>query len=143
MDLLDFFDVYNVEHLKAYKHLTEKGSWPEGFLPENCILSNVWQYQIAAKLAVTHINYTLSGKDVCVFCNSSDTVRFKEHYTFCSECSAIYTSMIIQKKNCDHITDNTVVVEHEPWYKHIRDSKVYIIDGECSECGNAVVTDGW
>ena len=30
----EFFDPYNVEHLKAYDHLCQTGSWPKGFLPE-------------------------------------------------------------------------------------------------------------
>ena len=62
MDLIEFFDSYNINHLIAYKYLTETGTWPEGFIPDKCILSNVWQYQLAAKMAVAYVNLGVAGK---------------------------------------------------------------------------------
>jgi hypothetical protein len=62
MDLMDFFDIYNVKHLAAYKHLTIHGTWPEGFIPENCELSPIWYYQLAEKMAVAYVELGTSGK---------------------------------------------------------------------------------
>jgi len=62
MDFIDFFDIYNVKHLAAYKYLAENGSWPEGFIPENCDLSPYWMYQIAEKMAVAYVELGVTGK---------------------------------------------------------------------------------
>lgn len=59
MDFMDFFDVYNIEHLKAYKHLSESGTWPKGFIPEDCELSPVWAYQVVEKMAVAYVDKVL------------------------------------------------------------------------------------
>ena len=59
MNFLDFFDVYNIEHLKAYKHLTQNGSWHEGFLPEDCKMSPIWAYQIAEKMSIAYVEKVL------------------------------------------------------------------------------------
>lgn len=37
MKFEDWFDVTNVEHLKACRHLYKHGQWPENFKPENVI----------------------------------------------------------------------------------------------------------
>jgi len=31
MTLSEFFDPYNIEHLKSFKHLEETGTWPNEF----------------------------------------------------------------------------------------------------------------
>ena len=59
MNFVDFFDGYNIKHLKAYKHLTQYGAWPEGFVPEDCELSPTWPYQIAEKMAIAYVEYNL------------------------------------------------------------------------------------
>ena len=46
-------------------------------------------------------------KEKCYFCGNNRTIGFKEHYIFCPNCSAIYTFMIVQRKTCDHISDET------------------------------------
>jgi hypothetical protein len=55
MDFIDFFDIHNIDHLIAYKYLTENGTWPKGFIPENCDLSPTWMFQIAEKMAVAYV----------------------------------------------------------------------------------------
>lgn len=59
MDFMDFFDIYNIEHLKAYKHLSKNGTWPEGFIPENCKMSPIWAYQIAEKMSIVYVDKVL------------------------------------------------------------------------------------
>lgn len=79
----------------------------------------------------------------CVFCNNLSIVLFHEHYIFCTNCSAIYTNMILQNSSCEHINNNSVVVERLPWYKQVIDNVAYIKDGKCSICGKDAVSDGW
>ena len=33
MLIQDWFDITNLDHLRAYKHLMDEGSWPEDFIP--------------------------------------------------------------------------------------------------------------
>ena len=51
--IVEFFDPYNVSHLKAYRHHEKTGFWPEGFVSDemmkNCPL--LWQAELTAKLA--------------------------------------------------------------------------------------------
>jgi hypothetical protein len=50
--IVDFFDPYNVSHLKAYRHLEKTGFWPKGFIPDEIIgLAMAWQVGLVAKLA--------------------------------------------------------------------------------------------
>jgi hypothetical protein len=55
MNLIDWFDVYSVEHLKAYRHLEQKGVWPEGFIPSNIEVSGRWQIALCAKMADAYL----------------------------------------------------------------------------------------
>ena len=97
---------------------------------------------IAATLAQMFKN-----TEKCVFCGSADVVNTHEHWTFCKECTALYTNMILQKSNCEHITKDSPFVERPPWYKNHRDSIPYIKgdteNTRCSVCGANVESDGW
>jgi len=85
----------------------------------------------------------------CYFCGQPKVVRFNEHYTFCPNCAAIYTYLMIQKSNCKHIKDGIPLLIHMRWVK--KDIKPYIYeeqldDGEiqrCSICGKICIADGW
>jgi hypothetical protein len=91
----------------------------------------------------------------CYFCGKDETIVFHEHYTFCSNCSAIYTTTIIQSSGCKHIKGGVPRAIHEPWYKNARERKAYIkervvkhhhgeeIEQYCSICGSICTTDGW
>jgi len=79
----------------------------------------------------------------CKFCLSYDIIVFHEHYTFCKECAVIYTELIVQETNCEHITDNTITVDNECWYKFRRKSIPYIYKDACSVCGKKAIADGW
>ena len=87
-------------------------------------------------------------EETCYFCGQSKVIGFNEHYTFCPECSAIYTFMIIQRKSCEHITDDTPIAERSPWYKEYREkphilSNSYGTGQKCSVCSKHVLADGW
>jgi hypothetical protein len=50
-DLIDWFDIENPDHIKAYIHLQEKGYWPKDFFPENGTLPDHWHMKLQMKLS--------------------------------------------------------------------------------------------
>jgi hypothetical protein len=52
MRIEEWFDIYNPDHLRAYRHLETTGMWPEGFIPENIKFSNIWQSALMRKFVV-------------------------------------------------------------------------------------------
>ena len=58
MTIVEFFDVYNCQHLMAFKSLSKTGVWPKGFLPEHVTeFENLWHYLLLDKMAnawITH-----------------------------------------------------------------------------------------
>lgn len=55
IQFVDFFDVSNVEHLKAYRYLQVKGYLPEGFVPYGIEMGPLWQVLVANKLANAYL----------------------------------------------------------------------------------------
>ena len=92
------------------------------------------------------LKHMLTSDEKCPFCKSEDVVPFKEHYSFCKECTAIYTySAVIT--GCEHINKESTIAERPPWYKKDRDSIAYIIEtgnvAKCSVCGTEIELGGW
>lgn len=56
MNFIEFFDIKDKEHLKAYRHLYETGVWPEGFIPEGTEFDSGWQMAIQSKMATAYVN---------------------------------------------------------------------------------------
>ena len=91
-------------------------------------------------------DFAISDRE-CYFCGKKETIRFHEHYTFCPNCSAIYTTSTIQQSGCKHIKDGIPEAIRAPWYKESR-KKTYIteeVEGVqiCSVCGKECISDGW
>lgn len=51
MNLDQWFDPYNLEHMLAFDYLSETGEWPSGFIPENVKFSKHWLIGIEAKMS--------------------------------------------------------------------------------------------
>lgn len=90
--------------------------------------------------------YGISDTEPCAFCGNEETVCFNEHWSFCPECAAIYTTMWFHK-GCKHIKKTELVVRSEPWYKDVREKVAYTMDNDpkqrCSVCGKRNKLDGW
>lgn len=56
MDFLEWFDIGNPNHIKAYKHLSLTGCWPEFFLPDDIDMPVGWNISLLAKMANAYIN---------------------------------------------------------------------------------------
>lgn len=57
--MLEFFDVRDIKHLKAYRHLQQTGVWPRGFWEEmqrrSVKFETCWEHVIKSKLADAYL----------------------------------------------------------------------------------------
>ena len=51
ISIFDWFDPYDMEHLRAYRTLHERGCWPEDFPPSHVEMTTNWQVAIMSKMA--------------------------------------------------------------------------------------------
>ena len=61
MYIFDWFDVNDMNHLMAYKHLQWTGLWPDGFLPDDVEYIPSWQVAIDHKLALAYVDEKLQN----------------------------------------------------------------------------------
>ncbi len=62
MDIVTYFDPYNTDHLEAYRHLQDVGTWPNGFIPEGIAFNQAWQALIAFKMAALWVKFRLDRR---------------------------------------------------------------------------------
>jgi len=62
MNIVDWFDPSNIEHLKAYKHLQDTGVWPEGFLPEDIEMLPLWSLLLSGKIVDVYLKEKLENE---------------------------------------------------------------------------------
>lgn len=51
MKITEWFDPCVIDHVKAYRHLQNRGCWPQDFIPEGMTFPEGWHIIIAFKLA--------------------------------------------------------------------------------------------
>ena len=61
MDITEWFDTTNKDHLQAYLHLAKCGTWPVGFIPENIKFGCIWQSTLALKMATKYCEQNTSN----------------------------------------------------------------------------------
>ena len=61
MNVAEYFDPYNMEHLLAYRFLKENGKWPEGFIPQEISDQPVWSRDVRIKMTEAWIEQVLAG----------------------------------------------------------------------------------
>ena len=61
MTILQWFDIENMAHLKAYRSLCATGVWPLGFIPKGVEMTPQWQVGLAGKMASKYIQDKLGG----------------------------------------------------------------------------------
>lgn len=64
--ILDWFDITNPEHLRAYRYLEKHGTWPEGFLPsgdEDMAFPAGWQLHLAMVMASAYVDLKIAEAD--------------------------------------------------------------------------------
>ena len=55
INVVEWFDVDNPEHIAAYVYLNHHGSWPEGSIPDNVFFCPQWQLYLQNKLAEAYL----------------------------------------------------------------------------------------
>jgi len=63
VNVVDWFDASNLEHLKAYKYLGENAFWPKGFLPDFVEIGPSWCARITSKIADEFVNRMLNKQE--------------------------------------------------------------------------------
>ena len=51
MNIIDFFNPLDIDHLRAYQHLQKKGSWPLNFIPGDVEFNGQWFTELQTKMA--------------------------------------------------------------------------------------------
>lgn len=59
MNIVDFFDPNNLDHVLAYEHLRKTGIWPDNFIPTGTEFTPQWHVLITAKLADAYVDWKL------------------------------------------------------------------------------------
>ena len=55
MKILDWFDITNIEHLKAWMHLEDVGIWPIDFIPDNVEFDPYWQMVLSSRMSEQYV----------------------------------------------------------------------------------------
>lgn len=66
MSIVDYFNPFNIDHIRAHVHLMKTGSWPASFLHGNTqvIFDAGWQIGIMNKLANVWVDYMIDPSSV-------------------------------------------------------------------------------
>ena len=63
VDIVEYFDPYNMDHIRAFKYLMDNYRWPDLFWTEmmgkNIIISPSWQVRLASKMADEWVKHAL------------------------------------------------------------------------------------
>lgn len=63
MTIVEFFNIYNVEHLLAFRYLEREGVWPTGFLPADVrFYPGAWKQMLESKMSTAWYEHALLGK---------------------------------------------------------------------------------
>jgi len=60
MDFVEWFDVDDLGHIKAYCHLERTGFWPKGFIPDNVVMHPQWALLLQSKMADAWVHHMRS-----------------------------------------------------------------------------------
>lgn len=69
MNISQFFNENNEDHLKAYSYLLKNGTWPKEFISNDIEYNGSWYFDIATKLATKYIEYKLNELDRYCLCD--------------------------------------------------------------------------
>lgn len=58
----EWFDPLNKDHIAAYQHLSDTGTWPPEFLPDDIFFPHSWQILLLNKLADAWVKYMTTEK---------------------------------------------------------------------------------
>lgn len=56
MEINEWFDIENMEHIRAYYFLQKRGVWPRKFTPDNITFNQGWQIVLMHRFASAYID---------------------------------------------------------------------------------------
>lgn len=66
----EWFDVKNIDHLKAYRQLQNTGAWPVGFVPSGAEMEPQWQFLLLSRLADAYLDWRFGHGLFCAECRA-------------------------------------------------------------------------
>ncbi len=60
MQISQWFNPRNINHIRAYDHLMRHGTWPEHFLPEDMMMDPHWRFLIDSSIAQEYVDNMLA-----------------------------------------------------------------------------------
>jgi hypothetical protein len=75
MNISEFFDENNKDHLKAFIYLSKNGTWPKNFITNDIEFNATWAFDIATKLALKYIETQFD--DIDKYCTCDKTIPDK------------------------------------------------------------------
>ena len=55
MKILDWFDIYDIDHLQAWSHLEDTGIWPIDFVPDEVEFTTSWHMILSSKMSSQYV----------------------------------------------------------------------------------------
>jgi hypothetical protein len=62
LNIVEWFDPTNKDHIVAYSHLTHTGKWPENFIPKDIVFPYMWNTFVQSKMVDNWIKHILKGE---------------------------------------------------------------------------------
>jgi hypothetical protein len=75
MNISEFFNENNNDHLKAFVYFLENGVWPKDFITDDISFNATWHFDIAMKLALKYIK--IKFDDIDKHCTCDKTIPSK------------------------------------------------------------------
>ncbi len=60
LNVINWFNPHDLDHLKAFRHLCRTGMWPVGFIPDEVKFPTLWHTSISCKLAELYVDNELA-----------------------------------------------------------------------------------
>jgi hypothetical protein len=63
-NIIEWFDIKNINHIKAYEYLEKTGIWPKDFLPENLEFCTNWNLILMSKMTTEYVKNFIANKEI-------------------------------------------------------------------------------
>lgn len=63
MTIIEWFDIKNIEHIKAYHYMGKTGQWPEGFIPDDIEFVTNWNMILMSKMSDAYVKGFIWSED--------------------------------------------------------------------------------
>ena len=63
MTIIEWFDIKNIDHIRAYEHMAKTGQWPKGFVPDDIEFVTNWNILIMSKMADEYVRGFIWNED--------------------------------------------------------------------------------